>query len=372
MNRRQFLTTSAKLTAVLGLTGITGIPQFAMAKKNNGGNMVSRTLGKDLEVSAIGLGCMVMSGLYGSIKKPENMKNVIAEAVDLGVNFFDTAEMYGNTENEKIVGPALKNYRKKVKIATKFGIDYVNGQQVQNSRPERIRKAIEGSLKRLETDYIDLYYQHRVDPEVPIEDVAGVIKDLAKEGKILHWGLSEPGLNTIKRAHKEFPLTAVQNQYSVMYREVEKKLIPLLDELKIGLVPWSPLDLGYIAGNMDKNTKFEKHDYRNTLPRFTPEAMQANRKVIDFIEKIAKEKKATNVQIALSWLLAQRPYIVPIPGTTNIEHLRENIKAVNITYSKAELAEINKELSNIEIVGQRYMPGSLNEKRAGIEAPEKK
>lgn len=372
MNRREFLTTSAKITAVLGLAGVFGIPQSVMAKKNNGGNMTYRTLGKDLEVSSIGLGCMVMSGLYGSVKQPENMKNVIAEAVDLGVTFFDTAEIYGNTGNEKIIGPALKPYRKNIKIATKFGIDYIDGQQVQNSRPERIRKAVEGSLKRLETDYIDLYYQHRVDPNIPIEDVAGVMKDLVKEGKILHWGLSEPGLNTIRRAHKEFPLTAIQNQYSMMYRNVENKLIPLLDELKIGLVPWSPLDLGYIAGNMDKNTKFEKHDYRNALPRFTPEAMQANRKVIDFVEKIAKEKNATNVQVALSWLLAQRPYIAPIPGTTNIEHLRENVKAVNIKYTQDEIAEINKELSKITIVGARYAPGSLNEKRAGIEAPEKK
>lgn len=371
MNRREFLLNTAKFTGLLSCAGVFGIPQISMAKNNNGGNMIYRKLGKDLEVSAIGLGCMVMSGLYGSIKNPENMKNVIAEAVDLGVNFFDTAEIYGNTENEKIVGPALKNYRKKVKIATKFGIDYVNGQQIQNSKPERIRKAVEGSLKRLETDYIDLYYQHRVDPEVPIEDVAGVIKDLVKEGKILHWGLSEAGLKTIRRAHKEFPLTAVQNQYSMMYREVEHKLIPLLDELNIGLVPWSPLDLGYIAGNMDKNTKFEKNDYRNTLPRFTPEAMEANRKIIYFVEKTAKEKNASNVQIALSWLLAQRPYIVPIPGTTNIEHLRENVKAVNITYSKDEIAEINKELDAIKITGERYAPGSLNEKRAGIEAPEK-
>ncbi len=371
MKRRNFLINTLQFAGLLGYAGIFGVPDVS-AKSNNNQGMKYRKLGNSFEVSAIGLGCMVMSGLYGSVKNPSNMKNVISEAVDLGVTFFDTAEIYGNTENEKIVGPALKPYRNKVKIATKFGIDYINGTQVQNSRPERIRKAVEGSLKRLETDHIDLYYQHRVDPEIPIEDVAGVIKDLVKEGKILHWGLSEAGLNTIRRANNEFPLTAVQNQYSMMYRNVENKLIPLLDELKIGLVPWSPLDLGYIAGGMDKHTKFEKGDYRNTLPRFTPDSMQANRKIIDFVETLAKEKNASNVQIALSWLLAQRPYIVPIPGTTNIEHLRENVKAINITYSKDELIEINKQLSSIKIVGERYPVGSVNEKRAGIEAPERK
>lgn len=328
--------------------------------------MQKRTLGKSgLEVSALGLGCMGMSIAYGLPADKKEMIALIAKAVERGVTFFDTAEVYGPYTNEELVGEALAPFRGKVAIATKFGIRIdANGQQVQDSRPEHIRQSIEGSLKRLKVDAIDLYYQHRVDPEVSIEDVAGAVKDLIREGKVKHFGLSEPGVKTIRRAHAVHPVTAVQSEYSLWWRLPEEELLPTLEELGIGLVPFSPLGKGFLTGKIDDKTEFVKTDFRNIVPRFTPEARKANQVLVDLLRTIAERKKATAAQIALAWLLGQRPWIVPIPGTTKLSRLEENIGAVSVELTGDDLREIDSAASKITIQGARY-PEAL-EKRTGL------
>jgi aryl-alcohol dehydrogenase-like predicted oxidoreductase len=326
--------------------------------------MPKRMLGKDLEVSAIGLGCMGMTFAYGEEQDPKEMIALIHEAVDMGVNFFDTAEAYGPYANEELVGNALKPYRDKVVIATKFGISTVDGKQVQDSKPAQIRKAVEGSLKRLQTDVIDLYYLHRVDPTTPIEDVAGTVKDLVQEGKVKHWGLSEAGLNTVRRAHAVLPVTAIQNEYSLWWRKPEQELMPLMEELGIGFVPFSPLGKGFLTGTIDRNTKFPARDFRNLVPRFAPEAMDANQGLVDLLERVAKQKNATPAQIALAWLLAQKTWIAPIPGTTKLSRLKENAGAPSVTLSPQDLADINAALEHIDVIGARY-PEEL-ERRTGL------
>jgi aryl-alcohol dehydrogenase-like predicted oxidoreductase len=327
--------------------------------------MEKRKLGNsDLEVSALGLGCMGMSYAYGHIPDKREMIKLIDEAVKRGINFFDTAEMYGPHTNEELVGEALAPYRDEVVIATKFGIKRVEGSLIQDSRPEIIRRSIEGSLTRLKTDYIDLYYQHRVDPNVPIEEVAKTIKDLMKEGKVKHWGLSEAGIQTILRAHKVLPLTAVQSEYSMWWRVPEEDLLPTLEELGIGFVPYSPLGRGFLTGRFNKKSKFEKSDFRNRIPRFTPENLEANQVIVDLVKKIAVDSDATPAQIALAWLLAQKPWIVPIPGTTNLKRLEENLESVDVKLTSEELDNINSALNKIKIMGSRY-PEEL-EKRTGL------
>ena len=327
--------------------------------------MQKRKLGKNgLEVSALGLGCMGMSYAYGEISGKKEMISLIQKAVEHGVTLFDTAEMYGPFTNEELVGEALAPYRNKVVIATKFGIKMQDGKQVQDSRPEQIRKSVEGSLKRLNTDRIDLYYQHRVDTTVPIEDVAGTLKDLIGEGKIKHWGLSEAGVKTIRRAHAVQPLTAIQSEYSLWWRRPEEELLPTLEELGIGFVTFSPLGKGFLTGSFNKDSKFAGSDFRNIVPRFTPEALEANQVLVDLLKKVAEQKHATPGQIALSWLLAQKPWIVPIPGTTKLHRLDENIGAESITLTSKELSEIQLALEKITVVGNRY-PEEL-EKRTGL------
>ena len=327
--------------------------------------MQKRTLGKSgLEVSALGLGCMGMSIAYGQPGDKQEMIALIRKAVERGVTFFDTAELYGPYTNEELVGEALAPFRGKVAIATKFGIKMENGQQVQDSRPELIRKSLDGSLKRLRVDAIDLYYQHRVDTEVPIEDVAGAVKDLIREGKVKHFGLSEPGVKTIRRAHAVQPVTAIQSEYSLWWRRPEEKLLPTLEELGIGLVPFSPLGKGFLTGKIDDKTTFDKSDFRNIVPRFTPEARKANLALVDLLRRMAERKKATPAQIALAWLLAQKPWIVPIPGTKKLERLDENIGAVKVELTSDDLREIEGVASRITIQGDRY-PEAL-EKRTGL------
>ena len=356
MNRREFL----KITSFMLAGAAAGFNGADIMAKEHKYSMPLSVLGKDFKVSALWLGCMGMSANHGPARDKKEMINLIAEAYDLGINFFDTAEIYGPHINEELVGSALKRYRKQVAIGTKFGLYYPNGKQLEDARPESIRKALEGSLKRLQTDYVDIYYQHRIDNKVPIEDVAGTMKDLVKEGKILHWGMSEPNIETIKRAHKEFPVTAVENQYAMSFRRHEEQTFKVIEELGIGLVAYSPLDRGYLAGQMDGNTKFDKKlDMRAGFPRMSHENMTKNRVIIDFLKELGNEKGgATPAQIALAWILAQKPWIVPIPETTNISHLRENIKAVNITWTKKEMEEINKRLSKIKLYGERYQPES--------------
>ena len=327
--------------------------------------MQKRKLGKcGLEVSALGLGCMGMSYAYGEIPGKKEMISLIQKAVEDGVTLFDSAEMYGPFTNEELVGEALAPCRNKVVIATKFGIKMQDGKQVQDSRPEQIGKSVEGSLKRLNTDYIDLYYQHRVDTTVPIEDVAGAIKDLIRAGKIKHWGLSEAGVKTIRRAHAVQPLTAVQSEYSLWWRRPEEELVPTLEELGIGFVTFSPLGKGFLTGSFNKDSKFGKSDFRNIVPRFTPEALEANQVIVDLLKKVGERKHATPGQIALSWLLAQKPWIVPIPGTTKLNRLEENIGAAKVTLTSKELTEIKSALDSIKVVGNRY-PEEL-EKRTGL------
>ena len=327
--------------------------------------MQKRKLGKcGLEVSALGLGCMGMSYAYGEIPGKKEMISLIQKAVEDGVTLFDSAEMYGPFTNEELVGEALAPCRNKVVIATKFGIKMQDGKQVQDSRPEQIGKSVEGSLKRLNTDYIDLYYQHRVDTTVPIEDVAGAIKDLIRAGKIKHWGLSEAGVKTIRRAHAVQPLTAVQSEYSLWWRRPEEELLPTLEELGIGFVTFSPLGKGFLTGSFNKDSKFGKSDFRNIVPRFTPEALEANQVIVDLLKKVGERKHATPGQIALSWLLAQKPWIVPIPGTTKLNRLEENIGAAKVTLTSKELSEIKSALDSIKVVGNRY-PEEL-EKRTGL------
>jgi aryl-alcohol dehydrogenase-like predicted oxidoreductase len=316
--------------------------------------MQKRTLG-NLEVSALGLGCMGINFAYGSaLDKPAAIA-LIRKAVERGVNFFDTAEVYGPFTNEEIVGEALAPFGKEVIIATKFGFDFQNGKQSGlNSRPENIRKVAEASLKRLRLEVIDLFYQHRVDPNVPIEEVAGTVKDLISEGKVKHFGLSEAGSQTIRRAHAVQPVTALQSEYSLWTRKPEEEIIPTLEELGIGFVAYSPLGRGFLTGKMTVDTKFETNDFRNNLPRFTADALKANQLLIDLLEKVAKQKSATTAQIALAWLLAQKPWIVPIPGTTKLNRLEENIGAASIELTKDDLAQIQEAASKIKVEGNRY------------------
>jgi aryl-alcohol dehydrogenase-like predicted oxidoreductase len=327
--------------------------------------MQTRKLGKsNLDVSAIGLGCMGMSSAYGPPKDKPEMISLLRAAVERGITFFDTAEMYGPFTNEELVGQALKPFRKDVVIATKFGIKMQDGKQVQDSRPEIIRKSVEGSLKRLQTDYIDLYYQHRVDTNTPIEDVAAIIQDLIKEGKISHWGLSEAGVKTIRKAHAVQPLTAVESEYSLWWRKPEQELMPTLEELGIGFVPFSPLGKGFLTGKISKEATFDKSDFRSIVPRFSPVNLEANQGLIDLLNNIAVQKNATPAQISLAWILYQKPWIVPIPGTTQLHRLEENIAAADVLLTEEDLKNINAALQQIQIAGERY-PEEL-EKRTGL------
>ena len=331
--------------------------------------MQKRKLGNsNLEVSAIGLGCMGMTFSYAPFPEKKDSIALLRAAVERGVTFFDTAEVYGPFNNEELVGEALAPFRHQVAIATKFGFDInpdgSRGPKPVNSHPEHIKQVAEASLKRLRTDVIDLFYQHRVDPEVPIEDVAGAVKDLIQAGKVKHFGLSEAGAKTIRRAHAVHPVTALQSEYSLWYRAPEAEIIPTLEELVIGFVPFSPLGKGFLTGKMDESRTFEKGDIRNIIPRFTPEARIANQKLVDLLGRIAAQKKATPAQIALAWLLAQKPWIVPIPGTTKLHRLEENIGAAAVELTSQDLGEIESALSQIQVEGARY-PEAL-EKTTGL------
>ncbi len=328
--------------------------------------MQKRTLGKsNLEVSAIGLGCMGMSFAYGPPADKQEMISLLRSAVERGITFFDTAEAYGPFTNEELVGEALAPFRGQVVIATKFGFKLgPKGEQMgMDSRPEHIKQVAEASLKRLKVDAIDLFYQHRVDPDVPIEDVAGAVQDLIREGKVKHFGLSEAGVQTIRRAHAVQPVTALQSEYSLWWRAPEAEVLPTLEELGIGFVPFSPLGKGFLTGKINENTTFDSTDFRNIVPRFTPEARKANQALVDLLREIAERKKATPAQIALAWLLAQKPWIVPIPGTTKLERLEENIGAVAVELTSNDLREIESAASKITVQGARY-PEEL-ERRTG-------
>jgi aryl-alcohol dehydrogenase-like predicted oxidoreductase len=327
--------------------------------------MQQRELGKSgLKVSALGLGCMGMSMAYGPPADKQEMIALIRQAVEWGVTLFDTAEIYGPYANEELLGEALAPFKGKVAIATKFGIRKEDGQQVQDSRPEQIRRSVEGSLKRLGVEAIDLYYQHRVDPDVPIEEVAGMVKQLIQEGKVKYFGMSEAGVKTIRRAHAVQPLTAVQSEYSLWWRRPEEELLPALEELGIGFVPFSPLGKGYLTGKIDENTQFDSTDFRNIVPRFTAEARKANRSLVDLLTGIAVAKDSTPAQIALAWLLARKPWIVPIPGTTKLSRLEENLGGTWVGLTQDDLARIDAAAANTPIQGERY-PKAL-EKRTGL------
>ena len=326
--------------------------------------MKTRTLGNaNLDVSALGLGCMGMSSAYGPAANKQDMITLIRAAHERGVTFFDTAEAYGPFANEDLVGEALAPIRDKVIIATKFGFDInpLTGERGSgtNSRPEHIRSAVEGSLRRLRTDCIDLLYQHRVDPQVPIEDVAGAVKQLIAAGKVKHFGLSEAGVQTIRRAHAVQPVAAVQSEYSLFWRGPEAELLPLLEELGIGFVPFSPLGAGFLTGKIDANTEFTTNDFRNIVPRFSPEARRANMALVEVVKAVATRKGATPAQVALAWLLAQKPWIVPIPGTTKLHRLEENLGAVSLDLNDQDLAKINDEVSNIKVQGERLPEAAL-------------
>jgi aryl-alcohol dehydrogenase-like predicted oxidoreductase len=327
--------------------------------------MKKRTLGQGLEVSAVGLGCMGMSQSYGVIPDKADMIPVLRGAVDRGVTFFDTAQIYGPFVNEELIGEALAGVRDQVVIATKFGLRVdADGQQVTDSRPDVIRESVEGSLRRLRTDHIDLFYQHRVDPNVPIEDVAGTVKDLIAAGKVRHFGLSEAGVATIRRAHAIQPITAVQSEYSLWWRRPEEALLPTLEELGIGLVPFSPLGKGFLTGALDEKTTFTPNDFRNIVPRFSAEARKANQGIVDLLRSIAERKAATPAQIALAWLLAQKPWIVPIPGTTKLARIEENVSAAAVELTTEDLREVDEAAAKIKIQGARY-PEAL-EARTGL------
>jgi aryl-alcohol dehydrogenase-like predicted oxidoreductase len=319
-----------------------------------------RKLGNSgLEVSAIGLGCMGMSFGYGTVSDEKEMIALIRSAVESGVTFFDTAEVYGPYINEELVGKALEPFKGKVAIATKFGFNFQDGINTGlNSRPENIRKVAEESLKRLRIEAIDLFYQHRVDPNVPIEDVAGAVKDLIQEGKVKYFGLSEAGVQVIRQAHAVQPITALQSEYSLWWREPEDEIIPTLEELGIGFVPFSPLGKGFLTGKMDQNTTFDSKDFRSTVPRLSPENLKANMAFVDLVAAFAQRKNATPAQIALAWVLAQKPWFVPIPGTTKLHRLNENLEAAAIEFTQEELQEINTASSIIEVQGERYSGGS--------------
>ena len=326
--------------------------------------MPARKLG-NLEVSALGLGCMGMTFSYAPFPEKKDMIVLIRKAIEQGINFFDTAEVYGPYNNEELLGEAVVPFRNEVVIATKFGFNFKDGKMAGiNSHPDNIRRAVEGSLKRLGTDVIDLLYQHRVDPDVPIEDVAGAVKDLIKEGKVKHFGLSEAGANTIRRAHAVQPVSALQSEYSLWTRQHEKEIIPTIEELGIGLVAFSPLGKGFLTGKMDENTKFAETDIRKILPRFTEEARIANKTLLDLLQQFAERKNATPAQIALAWVLAQKPWIVPIPGTTKLHRLTENIGGASIQLTNEELKEMEAASAQIKVLGERY-PEAL-EKTTGL------
>lgn len=359
-NRRDFMSSSvlASFGLMLGQSVLANNKTIESNETTNLSFVKSdkRMLGS-LEVSALGLGGLPVVGFYGGgLREQNDVNKLYAEAYENGVTFFDTAEIYGSFANEKQVGEAIAPFRKKVVLATKFGFD-IDTETKQNrgvnSHPEHIRKAVEGSLKRLKTDYIDLLYQHRVDPNVPIEDVAGTIKDLMTEGKVLHWGLSEPGIKTIRRAHAEQPLSAIQNEYSIWTRDPEAEVIPLCEELGIGFVPWCPLGYGFFADAINENSRFSQGDFRTILPRTTPENFPQNLKLLYYVKEWGLRKNATAAQISLAWLQAHKPWIVPIPGTSKSVHLRENLRANTITFTAAEFNEFNNGLSKIEIAGPR-------------------
>jgi aryl-alcohol dehydrogenase-like predicted oxidoreductase len=317
--------------------------------------MKKRTLGNGgLEVSALGLGCMGLSYAYGPATERTEAINLIRSAFEQGVTFYDTAETYGPRTNEELLGEALEPFRNEIVIATKFGLKDGIVTSGPDSRPQRIRQVAEEALKRLRTDHIDLFYQHRVDPNVPMEDVAGTVKDLIAEGKVRHFGLSEASVQSIRKAHAVQPVSALQSEYSLWWREPEKEILPVLEELGIGFVPFSPLGRGFLTGKINENTTFDKSDFRNTVPRFSEENRKANQDLIDLLGKLANERNMTPAQISLAWLLAQKPWIVPIPGTTKTHRLEENLAAVEVTLSEDDLKEINAALSNIVIQGQRY------------------
>jgi aryl-alcohol dehydrogenase-like predicted oxidoreductase len=318
--------------------------------------MQKRKLGKrNLEVSAIGFGCMGLSFGYGPAVDKQQGISIIRAAVERGVTFFDTAEVYGPFANEELVGEALAPFRDQVVIATKFGFDIVEGKQSGlNSRPEHIKEVAEASLKRLKTDRIDLFYQHRVDPDVPMEEVAGAVKDLIRLGKVRHFGLSEAGVESIRRAHSVQAVTALQSEYSLFWREPEQEVIPTLEELGIGFVPFSPLGKGFLTGAISKDTQFDKNDFRNVVPRFSPENREANQALVDLVEEFAKQKKASSAQIALAWLLAQKPWIVPIPGTTKLHRLEENIGGASVTLTADDVRQLDEATSKLELQGARY------------------
>ena len=323
--------------------------------------MDARTLGTSgLEVSALGYGCMGLSQSYGVPSDREHAIEVIRSAVERGVTFFDTAQVYGPFTNEDVVGEALAPFRDEVVVATKFGFGFVDGEsQGLNSRPDHIRKMTEESLRRLRTDHIDLYYQHRVDPDVSIEDVAGTVKDLIAEGKVKYFGLSEAGVMTIRRAHAVQPVTALQSEYSLWWREPEEEILPTLEELGIGFVPFSPLGKGFLTGKIDEDTTFVESDFRNTVPRFDPGNRKANQELVEFVKRIAEQKRVTPAQIALAWLLSRKPWIVPIPGTTKLRRLEENLGAVEVELTADDLIMINQALEGISIQGQRYSEAAL-------------
>jgi len=318
--------------------------------------MQKRKLGKSkLEVSAIGLGCMGLSFGYGPAVDKQQGVSLIRAAVERGVTFFDTAEVYGPFANEELVGEALSPFRDQVVIATKFGFNIVEGKQSGlNSRPEHIKEVAEASLNRLKTDRIDLFYQHRVDPDVPMEDVAGAVKELIRQGKVKHFGLSEAGIKSIRRAHAVQPVAALQSEYSLFWREPEQEVIATLEELGIGFVPFSPLGKGFLTGAISKDTQFDKNDFRNVVPRFSPENREANQVLVDLVEEFARQKKATPAQIALAWLLSEKPWIVPIPGTTKLHRLEENIGAASVTLTAADVRQLDEATSKLELQGARY------------------
>lgn len=363
MNRRDVLAATAGTTAAALLTGMPGIARAQDRKQETSIPSNERRRLGSLEVSSIGLGCMPMTGTYyGPVSSRDDMINVIRNAAESGVTFFDTAEAYGPFTNEELLGEALSPVRNEVVLATKFG--FVRNAETQrgtrlNSRPEHIRQVVEAMLQRLKTDRIDLLYQHRVDPEVPIEDVAGTVKELIGEGKVLHFGLSEPGIQTIRRAHAVQPVAAIQNEYSLLWRGPEADVLPICEELGIGFVPWSPVGMGFLAGAFSADARFDNTDYRAGCPRFSPEALKSNIAMVALIREWAKRKSCTPAQISLAWLLATKPWIVPIPGTRNPAHMSENIGAINITFSADELREFNTASSGIKIVGERGPAGVL-------------
>lgn len=373
MNRRDLIKTAGLAFAGSALFQFDGLAKTASETVSTPtGN--KRKLSTSLEVSSIGLGVQNMSRTYQTtIPSRTEMHNVIRTAFDNGVTFFDAAEAYGPFEVEKILGEGLSPIRNNVKIATKFGFNIGAGnakRSALNSEPEHIKKVVEDMLKRLQTDRIDLLYQHRVDPNVPIEDVVGTIKDLIKEGKVLNYGLSEPGVQTVRRAHKEHPISAIQNEYSLLWRGPEKEIIPLCQELGIGFVPWSPLGMAFLTGAIDENTHFAQGDFRSYVSRFSSENLSKNMVLVNLIKKWGIQKGASPAQISLAWLLAQQPWIVPIPGTTQMAHMKENIGANNIMFTLDELEEFNKELNAIQIIGERLPAGV--QAMSGVESPLKK